>query len=191
MLAQADGVIALDPIERLIREGKHREAAGLCARTHGASLGRLCMALLGSQAEAEEAVQETLLAACRAMGEWRGDGTVRAWLFGIARRQCARRYERGAREGRGATRAIEGDTASRDGESPAAAVIAFRRAVAVRAALAELKPSEREALVLHYQGGLSFGEIARACGIDEAAARKRASRGLARLRKTITAEDVE
>ena len=189
MLAQADGVIALDPIERLIRDGKHREAAGMCARMHGAALGRLCMALLGSQAEAEEAVQETLLAACRAMGDWRGDGTVRAWLFGIARRQCARRYERGAREGR-AARLVDED-AARGGDSPAAAVIAIRRALAVREALAELKPSEREALVLHYQGGLSFGEIARACGIDEAAARKRASRGLARLRKTITAENVE
>jgi RNA polymerase sigma-70 factor (ECF subfamily) len=188
MLAQADGVIALDPIERLIREGKHREAAGLCARMHGAALGRLCMALLGRQAEAEEAVQETLLAACRAMGDWRGDGTVRAWLFGIARRQCARRYEQGAREGR-AARLVEED--ARGGESPAASVIAIRRAVAVREALEALKPSEREALVLHYQAGLSFGEIARACGIDEAAARKRASRGLARLRKTITAEDVE
>ena len=190
MLPQADGVIALDPIERLIRDGKHREAAGMCARAHGAALGRLCMALLGSQAEAEEAVQETLLAACRAMGDWRGDGTVRAWLFGIARRQCARRHEQGAREGRGAARLAD-DEAARGGETPAAAVIAIRRAAAVRGALAELKPSEREALVLHYQSGLSFGEIARACGIDEAAARKRASRGLARLRKTITAESVE
>ncbi|HUS67128.1 MAG TPA: sigma factor, partial [Kofleriaceae bacterium] len=132
MLAQADGVIALDPIERLIRDGKHREAAGMCARTHGAALGRLCMALLGSQAEAEEAVQETLLAACRAMGDWRGDGTVRAWLFGIARRQCARRWEQGAREGR-AARLVEEDGA-RGGDSPAAAVIAIRRALAVREA---------------------------------------------------------
>ncbi|HUS67250.1 MAG TPA: sigma-70 family RNA polymerase sigma factor, partial [Kofleriaceae bacterium] len=101
----------------------------------------------------------------------------------------ARRYEQGAREGR-ATWLVEEDGA-RGGDSPAAAVIAIRRALAVREALAGLTPSEREALALHYPGGLSFGEIARACGIDEAAARKRASRGLARLRKTITAESVE
>ena len=189
MLAQADAVIALDPIERLIRDGKHREAAGLCARTHGAALGRLCMALLGSQAEAEEAVQETLLAACRAMGAWRGDGTVRAWLFGIARRQCARRFEQGAREGRKLARARDAEDGGEP--SPVATVAAARRAQAVREALGALKPSEREALVLHYQGGLSFAEIAQLCGIDEAAARKRASRGLARLRKTITTESVE
>jgi RNA polymerase sigma-70 factor (ECF subfamily) len=189
MLAQADAnaVIALDPIERLLREGRHREAAALCARQHGAALGRLCMALLGVQAEAEEAVQETLMAACGAMGDYRGEGTVRAWLFGIARRQCARRWEQGAREGRKLR--LVGEAA--DEPSPAASVAAARRAHMVREALAELKPSEREALVLRYQGGLSFGEIARMCGIDEAAARKRASRGLAKLRKTITAESVE
>lgn len=191
MLAQADAnaVIALDPIERLIREGRLREAAAMCAQLHGAALGRLCMALLGSQAEAEEAVQETLLAACGGMSEYRGEGTVRAWLFGIARRQCARRFEQGAREGRKLR--LVGEDGEAAGESPAASMTAGRRARAVREALADLKPSEREALVLRYQSGLSFGEIARLCGIDEAAARKRASRGLARLRKTITVDSVE
>ena len=67
----------------------------------------------------------------------------------------------------------------------------LRRAEAVRAALGGLKPSEREALVLHYQGELSFREIAELCGIDEATARKRASRGLARLRKALTSDAVE
>ena len=40
----------------------------------------------------------------------------------------------------------------------------------------------REALVLRFAGDLSFREVGVACGIDEAAARKRVSRGLCRLR---------
>ena len=52
----------------------------------------------------------------------------------------------------------------------------------VRAALERLKPSERDAVVLRYDGGLAYREIGEACGIDEAAARKRVSRALARMR---------
>ena len=54
-----------------------------------------------------------------------------------------------------------------------------------------LKPSERETLILRYQAELSFREIGEICGIEEATARKRASRGLQHLRKTLTHEGVE
>jgi RNA polymerase sigma-70 factor, ECF subfamily len=177
-----------EPIAELIATGRHREALALCAREHGPALGRLCMALLGSQADAEETAQETLLAACGQMGAYRAEGTVRAWLFGIARRQCARRFEKGVRERRRLEVVGGGDG---DPASPAVSVAVLRRARAVRAALAGLKPSERETLILRYQGGLSFREIALQSGIDEAAARKRASRGLAQLRRSLTSESVE
>ena len=57
-----------------------------------------------------------------------------------------------------------------------------------RLLLGEIRPTEREALVLRYAAELSFREVAQACGIDEAAARKRVSRGLLRLR-TLLGED--
>src|SRR6187200_2285338 len=74
-----------DPIIALLREGRHRDALAACAKAHGTILGRLCMALLGSQADADEATQETLLRAHRAMATYRGEGTIKAWLCGIAR----------------------------------------------------------------------------------------------------------
>ena len=61
------------------------------------------------------------------------------------------------------------------------------RAQRARDALAKLKPSEREAVVLRFEAGLSFKEVAIACGIDEAAARKRVSRALSRLRAELGA----
>jgi RNA polymerase sigma-70 factor (ECF subfamily) len=62
------------------------------------------------------------------------------------------------------------------------------RAQRARDALAKLKPSEREAVVLRYQAELSFREVAAACGVDEAAARKRVSRALSRLRADLGEE---
>src|SRR5215213_3605343 len=59
-----------DPILALLQQGQHREALAACAREHGHVLGRTCMALLGSQADADEATQETLLRAHRAMASF-------------------------------------------------------------------------------------------------------------------------
>lgn len=189
MLASVQSVeVEADPIAELIARGDTRAAVARCAELHGASLGRLCMALLGSQSDAEEVVQETLLAAHRAMSTYRADGTVRAWLFGIARRQCARHLERRGRPARAAHLQLVTDD---EAAGPADEMAARRRARALRDALAKLRPTEREALVLRYQADLSFREIAALCGIDEAAARKRASRGLERMRALIDVEELE
>ena len=58
----------------------------------------------------------------------------------------------------------------------------------VRDALEALKPSEREAVVLRYESGLPYREIAELMAIDEPAARKRVSRALLQLRSTLTDE---
>src|SRR5580700_5024326 len=89
MQAHALVPVEPDPIVELIRAGNHREALTACANTHHVVLGRLCIALLGSQADADEAVQETLLRAHRGMATFRGEGTLKAWLCGIARHVCA------------------------------------------------------------------------------------------------------
>lgn len=179
--ADAASGIATDPAAALIARGDYRAALARCAQEHGAAIGRLCMAFLGSQAEAEEAAQEALIAALDAMPSYRGEGTVRAWLFGIARRVCARRVEtRVRREQR--LRLVQPEEAAPGAE---ALVAARQQAHRVRAALESLKPTEREAVVLRYDAGLSFAEVAAACGIDEPAARKRVSRALERMRKAL------
>ena len=175
----------LDPLAKLIRDGAYRDAVALAAREHGAALGRLCMAMLGSQAEAEEATQEALIAAFDSMASYRGEGSVKAWLLGIARRICARRVEtRVRRENR--LRLVY--DAGAEAQLPDEEVERRRRAERLRAAMEHLRPSEREALLMRYGQGLSFKEVGEACGIDEAAARKRASRGLCQLRTVLSGE---
>jgi RNA polymerase sigma-70 factor (ECF subfamily) len=172
----------LDPIAAMVQDGRHREALAACARTHGPIIGRLCMALLGSQADADEATQETLLRAHRAMAGYRGDGSIKAWLCGIARHVCAHMLET-RRRGREALELVPTGEATDD---DARALFATRRrARAIREALGKLKPSEREALVLRFVADLSHREIATAINLDEATARKRISRALARLRSAM------
>jgi RNA polymerase sigma-70 factor, ECF subfamily len=172
-----------DPVIALIAQGLHRDAVASCARAHGAVLGRLCMAMLGSQADADEAVQETLLAAHRSMASYRGEGPVKAWLCGIARHVCARRLESRRRDQR-LLEAVPTQSEAHD------AFAQRQRARALRLALDQLKPSEREALILRFVADLSHRELAAACNIDEAAARKRVSRALATLRTVISADEI-
>ncbi len=142
------------------------------------------MAFTGSQAEAEELVQETLVAAYDAFPTYRGDGTVKAFLFGIARRLCARSVERRVR--RDARLVL----VQPDGQAPDAGELAAakERAERARRALSELRPTEREALLLRFEGELPFRDVASACGCDEPAARKRVSRALARMRALLKEE---
>ena len=175
-----------DPIVVLVREGRYRDALAACAHAHGAILGRLCMALLGSQADADEATQETLLRAHRGMANYRGEGSIKAWLCGIARHVCAHTLEI-RRKGRELLEGVPSPANAEERDELARR----QRARALRDALAQLKPTEREAVVLRYVAGLSHREIAIACNLDEAAARKRISRALARLRSVMPDEVFE
>lgn len=175
-------------IGALLTSGEARAAIARCARVHGASIGRLAFALTGSQADADEVAQETLLAAYDAASSFRGEGSVRSWLFGIARRVCARRLEVRTRQARRA----EMITALGDDARGIDAMVDEQRTGArIRTALEALRPTEREAVVLRYERDLSFREVADACGIDEAAARKRVGRALDRLRGMIGATEVQ
>jgi len=167
--------------EDAVARGDHKEALALCARDHGAALGRLCFVLTGSQAEADELTHEILLLAYDGFASYRGEGSLRAWLFGIARRVCARHVETRTRQV-ARLRLVQDDEHASGSDDVA---IARERATRAREALAQLKPTEREALLLRYDGDLSFREVAQACGIDEAAARKRVSRALSHLRELL------
>jgi len=173
-----------DPLRELIRAGAHREALALAARTHGAVMGKVCMAMLGSRADADEAVQEALLAAHQGMASYRGDGSVKAWLCGIARHVCARRLEQRRKHER-LLAAVPADDDALDAFATGA------RARHVRAALAQLRPSEREPLILRFVADLDYAEVSAALGIDEPAARKRVSRALARLRDVFSPEEAK
>jgi RNA polymerase sigma-70 factor (ECF subfamily) len=140
------------------------------------------MVMVGSQAEAQELAQETLVIAHDAFRTYRAEGSVRAFLFGIARRVCSRHVENRGRRDAKLRLVQDGETGGMD----AAEAIALReRAMRARAALDQLRPTERDAVVLRFHGELSFRQVAEACGVDEPTARKRVSRALARLRASI------
>lgn len=170
-------------VREALKHGDRDGALAICAERHGSMLGRLCMAMLGSQAEAEDAVQDTLIDAHAGLPGWRGEGSVGAWLATIARRKCVRVIERRKRTG-GPLRLVQdaAEPPASESDRPDRQIQLRRRAEQARAALSILRPSEREALLLRCTADLSYRQLGEALQIDEAAARKRVSRAVAALR---------
>jgi RNA polymerase sigma-70 factor (ECF subfamily) len=119
------------------------------------------------------------------MATFRGEGTIKAWLCGIARHVCAHMLET-RRKGREIAELVPVP----DSDQGRDALATRQRARAIRDGLTHLKPSERDVLVLRFVAGLSSREIAIACNLDEAAARKRISRALAHLRSVVPGDSL-
>ena len=111
-------------------------------------------------------------------------GTRRAWLFGIARNAALDELRCRGRQGE-----LAAEPADPDAVEPAdAAEVALRR-TALRDAMAELSPRERELVALKFFAGLSGAEIATVIGTSESAAGTRLHRVIEKLRRACDEAD--
>ncbi len=168
-------------IPTLMASGDHHEAIHLIASAWGSQLARYCAGMVGSPADADELVQDTLVEALGAMSRFRGDSSARAWVLGIARRVCIQHLRKRDRR-RGLLARWSGPPP--DDHPPDYAERAADRD-AIRWALRRLQPDLREAVLMRHQLGLDGPEMADALGVSHAVARKRVSRGVARLRELL------
>jgi RNA polymerase sigma factor (sigma-70 family) len=140
---------------------------------HGPVVLRVCRAVL-AWADAEDAWSETFLAALRSYPELPGDANVEAWLVTIAHRKAIDKTRAGARRAVPVADLPEDRSADR----------ADRRDLDVHSSLAALPRKPREAAAYHYLAGLPYQDVAAIIGGSADAARKSASDGIARLRRT-------
>jgi len=149
-------------------------------RLHQKDVYRLAYRLTGSPEEADDVAQETFLRAYRAVGDFRGDATLRTWLMKIATNlslnlvQSARVARRDASPVEDVTPAVEhgGDDRIQEMER--------RRRLAP--AIERLPPKQRATLALRVQQGLKFKEIARIMGCTTGTAKANFSHAVAALR---------
>lgn len=132
---------------------------------------RLCR-FLGSPTDPDDLTQETYERALSALHRFRGDGSARSWLLGIARRVCADATRRSIRQRRLAERvaATTGDDAHHDASW-----------MEIDDLLAALDPERREAFVLTQFVGLPYDEAAEVAGCPVGTIRSRVARARADL----------
>ena len=155
----------LDLIARW-KAGEQR-AATLLVERHAVAVARF-VASIGARDDVEEVVQDTFVRAFASIDGFRGDSSLRTWLFTIARRLLLDRRRSARRRGE-QVEVRENDAAteydSLDG------VVADETQRRLQAALAKLSPTQREVFVLRVSEGMSYAEIADTVGTTEGAAR--------------------
>jgi RNA polymerase sigma-70 factor (ECF subfamily) len=153
------------------------------ADTFEAQRGRLrgiAYRMLGSAAEAEDAVQETWLRLQRS--DMDAVGNIGGWLTTVVARICLDMLR--SRDTRGEEPLDEEKSEARAGAMDPAEELALARSVglALLVVLEELSPPERVAFVLHDLFDRPFAEIGTIIGKTEEATRQLASRARRRVR---------
>jgi RNA polymerase sigma-70 factor (ECF subfamily) len=146
--------------------GDDRAATELVHR-HAPALARF-VASLGERADVDELVQDTFVRAFQAISSFRGESSLRTWLFTIARRLVLDRRRSAARR-RAREVDVEADVAVE--HTALDAVVADETQARLRSAVERLTPMQREVFTLRVAEGLSYKEIAAVAGTTEGAAR--------------------
>lgn len=164
---------------------------------HQDRLYTIALRMLGDAGDAEEAAQDALVRAYRALSSYDGDRIrelrLRAWLTTIVLNRCrsvaARRATRGPRP---VSIDADGARPPEPAASPAGAPseVAERHAERERWAsrLQALPPAYRAAVIVRHIDGLSYPEAAAALGRPEGTVKAQVHRGVALLRTMLEAE---
>jgi RNA polymerase sigma-70 factor (ECF subfamily) len=148
---------------------------------------RFGLRMCGSESDAKDVLQETLLAAFKGLPEFRGEAEISTWLYQLARSFCTK--SRRLRAGEPATTASLDQPAARAAASsealPDARAHAREIGQALQAALLGLSERHREVVILKDVEGLSAEEIAQVLGEDLAAVKSRLHRARLELRASL------
>jgi RNA polymerase sigma-70 factor (ECF subfamily) len=136
----------------------------------------LCYRLLERPDDAEDATQAAFVRAFRELPRFRGESTVKTWLYRIAVNEALgllrRRRERGE---------PPADVPEAAGDAPLGSAVVER--LAVQAALRRTRPEHRAVLVLRYWEGLEYRDLAAVLGISLPAVKMRLLRARCEFRR--------
>lgn len=138
----------------------------------------VCVRLLHSADDAEDAVQETFIRLARNATTFRGDARLSTWLYRVAHNVCTDHVRYNRR--RPSTpvddvAAVAGDVAADDH------LVARETALTLRAALEQLDERSRTLLLLVSVEGLAYDEVAALTGLATGTVKSRVSRARVRL----------
>ncbi len=179
--------------DALVGRARDGDAAafGELVRRHQHAALRVAAVVSGSTEEARDIVQDAFVTAHRALGTYRGTGTVRSWLLRVvanhARNEVRGRMRRLRRDDRYAGLALRAGSAP--GELPDDVVVQTDEHRTVAAALAALRVDDRAVLGCRFVAGLSEHETADVLGVPVGTVKSRTSRALARLRSGVEQRD--
>lgn len=177
-----------DALAERARDGE-LDAFNLLVRRYERRVFGLCLGMLRSPAAAEDAAQDAMIAAWRALDGYRG-GNFAAWLMRIASNRCRDELRRRKRRPSASLDLMveeHGDAWSPpdEGRSPELAALDAETGRVLLVALEQLPEEQRQAVLLSDVQGLAYREIAEAMDSSIGTVKSRLNRGRARMRQLL------
>ena len=148
---------------------------------HRTRLFRFVLRSIKARAVAEELYQEIWMRVIEARTSYTPKARFTTWLFTIAHNHLVDHWRK-----RGLTLvALESEEIVSGSPDPADQAQAREALARFAAALEALPPLQREAFLLHEEGGLGIAEIAAATGANEETAKSRLRYALAKLKAAV------
>lgn len=155
---------------------------------HKTRIYRLALSMLDDPAEADEATQDTFIAAVNRLDSYRGDSSFGTWLYAIALNTCRERLRK--RRTRQRLAAVLHALRKFDrAEHPEQTVIRREADAALWSAIRMLDDHQREAVILRYYHDLRLEDIARITGVTERTVRNRLYAAHQRLQGLLKAKN--
>ena len=160
-----------------------RDAFGELVEQYRDNVYRLAYRMCGNAYDADEAAQETFVAAWRALPNFRGDAKFSTWLYRLttnAAIDVMRREKRHQTVGDGEMMELADDA-----DSPQETVERTEQQEAVQKALATLSEEYREVLLLRYMEELDYTEIDEVLQLPSGTVKSRINRAKAALKTAL------
>jgi len=150
-------------------------------RRHRGALYRFVLRSLKHRAAAEELFQDVWMRVIEARSRYAPQARFTTWLYTIAHNLLVDHWRK-----KGLTLvSLDTEDVPSESANPARQAEARETLARFMHALEALPAAQREAFLLHEEGGLSVAEIAAATGTNEAAAKSRLRYALAKLKAAV------
>jgi len=171
--------------EDLVQRGAEGDRAAFeeLVERHGSALFSFAARACGSARDAEDAVQDSLLAAWRHANTFRGEASARSWLFSVLLHACHRGRRRRAGEPEHHATIEEAASLAADLPDAVERAASGEASAMLERALSMLSHDSREILLLRDIEGLSGPETAAALGLSLAAMKSRLHRARIELKQ--------
>lgn len=149
---------------------------------------RFCAVRLGPDL-APDAAQETFLTACRRLRDFRGESSLKTWLFGIAHNHCRNLARKRKMETLFWTYESTVENSPATGAQTAPDSVIDREAL--RTALRTLGAEHREVVLLKEVDGLTYDEVGVVLGIPSGTVKSRLHHAFRQLRDALLEKETD
>ena len=177
--------------ERLLADARQGDKQALEAllERHQPQVYRFGLKMCRDPEDAQDVLQDTLLAMARGVRDFRGASSISTWLYTIARSFCIKKRRR-SKFAPAQQRSLESDAAVEagrlaGGEDPAETLAGKEVERALEQAITALEPMYREVLLLRDVEGLTAPEVAEIVGTTVQAVKSRLHRARLSVRERV------